>query len=191
MSDSNDSTLTKKAIEVVNGKFYISGDELKVKFDPIDDISTYKDPNLEVIENFLSKMRNQDNRCTAAPYFYVIRTEVKDWAPLDNCDEVKYYWQDHTYDSIADVKKSCKENGFSKEETQNALREVQEFGIKYRWEHRGMFLTETDAKEHLRLNHYHYSHNAHTYVDHAWRAPELSAFFEALFAHFQIPKGNV
>ena len=51
---------------------------------------------------------------------------------------------------------------------------------------RGMFLTETDAKKHLEHNHYHYSENAHTFIKHVWRAPELEAFFEALFSHFEV-----
>jgi len=31
---------------------------------------------VKVIGNFLKEMAKQDNRCTAAPYFYVIRTKV-------------------------------------------------------------------------------------------------------------------
>lgn len=49
---------------------------------------------------------------------------------------------------------------------------------------------EEDAERHLRLNHYHYSKNAHTYVDHAWRAPELKQFFEALFKEFNVDQGG-
>ena len=50
-----------------------------------------------------------------------------------------------------------------------------------------MFLTETDAKRHLELNHYHYSPDAHTYVKHVWRAPRTEAFLRALFDYFGIP----
>ena len=139
-----------------------------------------------VIKDFLQKMVDQDNRATAFPYFYVIRSEVEDSAPVDNCDYTKWYWQDGSYNSLAEITQSCKEMGWSEEETKAAKKEACEYGVKKRWEKIGMFLTETDAKEHLRLNHYHYSKNAHTYVAHAWRAPELSEFFANLFKHFQV-----
>lgn len=135
-----------------------------------------------IIKEFLTKMATQDNRATAAPYFYVIRTKVSDPAPTDNCDRTGWYWNDSTYDTYELLEEAVREAGYDKDELANA----QEYGIKDRWEHRGMFLTEDDAETHLKLNHYHYSPDAHTYVDHAWRAPKLTEFFKALNAHFGI-----
>lgn len=43
-----------------------------------------------------------------------------------------------------------------------------------------MFLTNRSCKEHIRLNHYHYSKNAHSYAMTAWRSPEVSRLFEIL-----------
>ena len=51
-----------------------------------------------------------------------------------------------------------------------------------------MFLTETDANDHLRRNKHHYSKDAATYVEHAWRAPELEQFLKALLEYFEIRK---
>ena len=51
---------------------------------------------------------------------------------------------------------------------------------------RGMFLTESDAEEHLQKNYYHYSPKAHTFVDTAFRAPKLEAFLKALIEFFGI-----
>ena len=144
--------------------------------------------NEAVIKTFLQKMVDQDNRATAFPFFYVIRTEVKDPAPLDNCDETMWYVQDSSYSSLDELKQSLKDNGYGKEDVEYIIKEAVEYGIKKRWEKRGMFLTETDAENHLKLNHYHYSSNAHTYVEHAWRAPELSEFFNSLLQHFKIEK---
>lgn len=143
---------------------------------------------MEQIKQFLQKMVDQDNRATAFPFFYVIRTEVEDSAPLENCDFTRWYIQDSSYGSKAELETSLKEQGYTPEEILELKQEAIEYGIKKRWENRGMFLTETDAKEHLRLNHYHYSHNAHDYVCHAWRAPELAEFFENLMNHFEIKK---
>ena len=51
---------------------------------------------------------------------------------------------------------------------------------------RGMFLTESDAEEHLQKNYYHYSPKAHTFVETAFRAPKLEAFLAALMEFFGI-----
>lgn len=140
----------------------------------------------EVIKTFLTKMATQDNRSTAHPFFYVIRTKVEDHAPIENCDRTRFYWQDSSYDSLDEISGYCKKMDYSDIETQQAIAEAQEYGIKDRWVNRGMFLTEDDAESHLKLNHYHYSPDAHSYVEHAWRAPELSGFFKALFEYFNI-----
>lgn len=136
----------------------------------------------KIIKEFLTKMATQDNRATAAPYFYVIRTKVSDPAPLDNCDRTLVYWNESTYADMDEALLAMQEAGYDKHELANA----QEYGVKDRWEHRGMFLTEEDAEDHLKANHYHYSPDAHTYVDHAWRAPKLKEFFQALHSHFGI-----
>ena len=142
------------------------------------------------IINFLAKMALQDNRATAAPYFYTIKTEVTRMAPTDNCDEIKYYWQDGEYDSIEDIEKECKDMGLDDKQIKRAMNEVSEYGIKREMVSRGVFLTETDANNHLRKNHYHYSKNAHVYLEHAWRAPELQEFLKSLFEYFNVDNGN-
>lgn len=44
------------------------------------------------------------------------------------------------------------------------------------------FLTKTEAKRHLELNHYHYSSKAHTYAMTAWRAPKVERLWSLLEA---------
>lgn len=153
--------------------------------------------DIETIMKFLNEMRTQDNRGTALPIYYVIRTEVEESAPMDNCDYTKYYWNERSWDSFKEVEaeidsqieesypyaENPAEHSYRKNK---AIEEIHEYGVRKRWDERNMFLTEQDAENHLKLNHYHYSHNAHTYVHHAWRAPQLKEFFEALFNHFEI-----
>lgn len=43
-----------------------------------------------------------------------------------------------------------------------------------------MFLTKEEAKEHIRLNHYHYTSEAHTYAMTAWRAPKVERLLKIL-----------
>lgn len=43
-----------------------------------------------------------------------------------------------------------------------------------------MFLTKAEAKNHLELNHYHYTRKAHTYAMTAWRAPKVERLLKIL-----------
>ena len=43
-----------------------------------------------------------------------------------------------------------------------------------------MFLTEKEAREHLKRNCYHYSEDAHTYCMGAWRSPEVEKLWKIL-----------
>lgn len=43
-----------------------------------------------------------------------------------------------------------------------------------------MFLTQIDAENHLRANHYHYSEDAHTYAMTAWRDPRMDKLVNIL-----------
>jgi len=157
------------------------------------------------IKEFLTKMAQQNNRCTAAPYFYVIRTSKKVPA-YSGCGEFIEYYDpedpEEIYDSIEGYITKQKEYQeyddmleIEKEEfdikMEDAEYELEKVELNYEWEEKGMFLTETDAKNHLESNYYHYSKDAHTYVKHSWRAPELKTFFQDLFEYFEIEKGNL
>jgi len=151
---------------------------------------TTKDIDKATITNFLTKMAEQDNRCTRAPYYYVIRTEETYPAPMDFADETEVVWNSETYDSIEALKEYLEGDAMSDEDIYNRLQEATEYGLGRRWVHKGMFLTESDAKDHLTSNHYHYSKNAHTFICYASRAPELEKFMKALFCFFQVDEGN-
>lgn len=43
-----------------------------------------------------------------------------------------------------------------------------------------MFLTKEEAKNHIEINHYHYSSKAHTYAMTAWRAPKVERLLKIL-----------
>lgn len=150
-----------------------------------------KEKSERIIKDFLTEMATQDNRATAFPYFYVIRDKAKVPA-YDGCGEdTEYRWNDETYDSMEELEAYWTENDFTAAEIEEARNDVEEYEYKYEWIQKHMFLTEKDAEDHLRRNHYHYSKDAHTYVDHAWRAPYLEDFLKALFVYFNMPKGNL
>lgn len=41
-------------------------------------------------------------------------------------------------------------------------------------------MNQQEAKRHLKLNHYHYTREAHTYAMTAWRSPVVSRLWEVL-----------
>lgn len=146
--------------------------------------------NKEAIVKFLTQMAQQDNRSTAAPYFYVIRTKIKRYVPDGSGEDTDFVIDGVVYDSEDDARKSLKEYGEDPDRIKKLIASGKRYDYKMDWEHKGMFLTESDAEMHLKRNNYHYSSDAHTYIDHAWRAPELEAFFVALFKEFNIEPKN-
>lgn len=143
------------------------------------------------IKEFLTNMATQDNRCTAFPIYYVIKSKIKrPCAEYEEADFTRVYYGGEEYDSIDDLKEYYSGGDDDDKEflRKDILREAVEVKYKYGWEEKQMFLTETDAENHLRSNKHHYSDDAYTYVKHAWRASELTEFFNNLMKHFEIER---
>jgi hypothetical protein len=152
--------------------------------------------NDQIIRGFLEKMSTQDNACTAWPVFFVIRDAS--WAITDEAYATGDY-------RIRYVNKECCEDVITAEEYDKlparyddvsaddrlhgkcSQEEYKRFCERNLWQHRGLFLTRTDAEQHLELNRHHYSSQAHVYADHVWRAPELEEFLRALHDTYNIP----
>ena len=140
-----------------------------------------------IIKDFLTQMANQDNRSTALPYFYVIKTKRSYAVGRDTSSLYNNYCPED-YDDIEFFNDDYE--GIDNEEYEKlSEKERNKVYIKYYYAEEGMFLTEEDAINHLNCNHYHYSKDAYTYVKHAWRAPDLTNFLKALFKYFEI-KGD-
>lgn len=147
----------------------------------------------QIICEFLEKMSTQDNRATAFPIYFVIRSS--EWVITE---------EGYGDDRVTYVNKGCYEHTITQEEWEK-LPEYEEDAVenedgdklsqenfkafyeKKIWVEHRMFLTETDAKWHLEANSHHYSKDAHTYVKCAADAPELKAFLLALFRTYNIP----
>ena len=147
-------------------------------------------PSHKFITKFLEQMAVQDNRSTAAPYFYTIRDEEEYQCDPDNATSTKVYWDAEDYAYMEELQSSLIESGYDEAEATVEMQGATEYGVGTRWVQNKMFLTETDAEDHLRSNKHHYTDKAHTYVNHAWRAPKLTRFMKALFTHFEIDEGN-
>jgi hypothetical protein len=155
----------------------------------------------KLIVDFLTEMTTQNNRITAHPYYYVIRhpeymqSESCGDDPNGRCERGKTIYvskeePEISYESRADLKASLiEDSGLTGLEADTAIEdEYEPYELVLLWRESGMFLTESDAESHLKKNHYHYGQGAHTYVKHAWRAPQMDSFFKALFNHFGVER---
>lgn len=147
------------------------------------------------IKQFMAEIKEQDNRCTALPYFYVIRSAK--WIPSyrDGEGERETYCRKDDYEnhfSVTSDEEAIEEYKEANDDDEKILNmcdeeilelieeEYDRYSEVQTWEEHGCFFTESDAKSHLKLNNYHYSNNAHTYVKHCWRSPQMKKLFESL-----------
>lgn len=140
--------------------------------------------NRQIIETFLTKMSTQDNRATATPYFYVIHNGYDQILPEGHGGTTKYYVDqfERSFDTEDEIKEHCGEDHVFEE------LKIREYSSERKFEERHMFLTEEEADRHFKVNRYHYSHDAYVYLKHAWRAPDMEEFFNALFDEFGVKR---
>ena len=159
--------------------------------------------HVDTLHATFTEIATQDNRATAAPYYYQIQDEEEIEVAPSDADHHTYSLADEDIygaPSIDEVKKTWLENrGVASEEELDANEKatyneiahaVTKRGIRKVKQHSRLFFTEREAKEHLAANKHHYSHGAITYVSHAWRAPEVAAVWKAMFGLLKIDKGN-
>lgn len=134
------------------------------------------------------KIKAQNNRATATPYFYVIHTEKWRVAHDDyHHGDTKQVWVDVKsgegthYDSKEEAIFDLMEKGHSREEVVNTL---EEFTLEKYIEEENVFLTQEAYEDHVRLN----GHNLcrggeyYSYVKHAFRNPEMTGLLNAIHA---------
>lgn len=158
------------------------------------------DDHKNIVAEFISQMNSQDNHCTATPYYFCIRSRV--YGPSyheEDYDRLAAVNDDGLIDSDESINGLCKKLVENELLTDSDLmdedgdelddfdlrsmledKKIQVFSEKAGWEESGVFFTETDAKNHLERNSHHYSADAHTYVKHCFRAPELEQFFKSV-----------
>ncbi len=144
------------------------------------------------LREFMHEVNTQDCRGTARPFYYVIRTAIF-VASYHEDEGDRFVWvrkddgETITADNIEQAIKEYHEYMLDDDEvlSDSEIEEILEsdferYAEKKEWAEHGCFFTESDANQHLKANHYHYSSDAHTYVKHCWRAPAMEKFFEAL-----------
>jgi len=160
----------------------------------------------EWLQEFMTRINEQDNRITKTPIFYFIRcpkriyrvdsdiadgeTWVGDEGEEYSREELEQrIWEDSKDDGSV-VYDAIQSRGVlieSKEDiTDSVLRRIaaavglEEIGYRDTKELKAPFLTEEAAKRHIAQNKHHYPDGVDTYVDHAWRNPEIKRLYECL-----------
>lgn len=159
--------------------------------------------DIQFLIDLQKELKEQDNDCQAAPRFWTIGDYKM--VPCPEGYEEDYHVNMPNRDYYGNLQDLLDE--IRKEEYDNysddAKEEFREIGceisalnwlkehydkdteivpvVEEHFIHRDtMFLTKAEAKEHLRLNHYHYSKEAHTYAMTAWRAPKVEKLLKIL-----------
>jgi len=155
---------------------------------------------IEFLKELQQELKTQDHDYQAAPRFWTvgdyrwIRTSEDDaerysvYLPNDaECYELQAFLKEVPTEcyAIEDVSEfqniDCETEAI--EWIQNNIDEDAEL-IPEKKEHftqpNTMFLTKQEAKDHIRLNHYHYTDEVHTYAMTAWRAPKVERLLNIL-----------
>lgn len=141
-------------------------------------------------------IRVQDNRATAHPYFFQIMETKRVYGMHEDYADtfVWVYKNDHELrfdsDETSEIiewleereidfnKEKFTANYFYQEETIEATGFFKCF-YKEESTYKGVFLSEKSIENHIKLNHYHYS-QPKSYVDHAFRNPDMELIFSFL-----------
>lgn len=163
---------------------------------------TLTDDDIKFLREMAHELKTQDNRATGAPYYYTVRIfkEVTgmDWRYSDDTVYVRLDGNDpEEYETEEAALKQLVEEGYTPEEAQEHFdNHYEKFGkFEYREDH-NVFLTYKGYLEHMRLNAHNYpgkkdgdrytaeddkrSNLVYSYVQHAFRNPEMARLIEIL-----------
>lgn len=138
---------------------------------------------LQFVRELIGEIDSQDNRCTAVPYFYVIRTQETIAVP-DGCgDEIRYLHCDGEMMTEAEVREWAEEPDKDIDDiiddSDGCLTKYDIMKRMVTPENHNVFFTEKACRKHIESNHYHFT-LPQDYVRHAWRNPEMDQIFEVL-----------
>ncbi|MDD5547029.1 MAG: hypothetical protein PHO67_07765 [Candidatus Omnitrophica bacterium] len=125
------------------------------------------------------RLKTQDNRATRAPYYFTVRCVHEEPVPDGFTDEIRYV-HDGTPFTEEELRKYCEDNDLDFEQFKEnscrayCVRDVEEF--------KNFFFTEEGYNEHMKLNghNYRYCKEVNSYVDHAFRNPEIEQLLSAI-----------
>ncbi|MDH6670192.1 hypothetical protein M2277_000836 [Paenibacillus sp. LBL] len=157
--------------------------------------------DIEFLKSLQSELNSQVNDCQASPRFWVVGDYRWVECSQDNAERFSVYLPSagESYELngyLQEIKEDKELSGEAYEDFEDigcedsALEWIQTYQDEdahlcpERKEHfvreNTMFLTKSEAKQHIELNHYHYTKEAHTYAMTAWRAPAVERLLQIL-----------
>lgn len=132
------------------------------------------------IKDYLIGIANTDRYGTAFPVYYVIKDKTTEFVK----DE---YGEPHVYEDGCFHSYEYFQDDMTKEEFES-MDEIVNGYMEDVWstQNNTMFLTEDEAKQHLKENSHHYSEDAYVYCCHIWRNEPLKQFIMNLFDYFGV-----
>lgn len=137
------------------------------------------DKSAEFLIELNRRLNTQDNRATADPYYFTVRCVSEVPVPDGFTDDIRYV-HDGTPFTETELKQYCEDNELDFDSFKDkrcdkyCVRDVAEF--------KNFFFTEEGYNEHMRLNGHNYGHykEVNSYVDHAFRNPEIESLLEVI-----------
>ena len=151
--------------------------------------------NWNFLKEFMNRVKTQDNRGTASPYYFTVCCKKEVAVPEGSTGNVKYYdsnsCESYTYEEL---KKRFKEwnddddddTEWNEEDDENFEEYQEKYCQKYDvdedYEYENVFFTEKGYEDHIKLNGHNYRHfkKYYSYVKCAFRNPEIEGLFKAL-----------
>ena len=166
-----------------------------------------KSSEIKFLKELQQELLTQDKLCQADPRFWVIRDYRWDIVPDEYAEQYRIYdsegdswtvkqFNEHLnnscdYDEVlngfdlSDIENADKHDWYDIVDALNEEFGTNEFKILGVVENTfivpdTMFLTNREAKEHLKKNDYHYTSKAHTFAMTAWRSPQVERLIHIL-----------
>jgi quinol monooxygenase YgiN len=142
---------------------------------------TISDEAAAFLAKLAENIETQDARCTAAPYYFVVRCIKEISAPEGSTGETRYYDRSGgcSY-TEEELRAQCKED--DEDFDDYVLSTCDKYDLQEIEEYENVFLTYEGYKQHMALNGHNYRHfkAADSYVKHAFRNPEMKLLVEAV-----------
>ena len=145
---------------------------------------------IEFMRDLAREMKEQDCRCTASPYYYIVQASRQVVAPADygNGEASHYYHADwgegHTREEWEPIIAQHNEENDDSIDLDTFIDNCDEFGMHDIDVEENVFLTFRSYEQHMKMNGHNYRHlkNVQSYVKHCFRNPEMEKLFEAIMA---------
>lgn len=139
------------------------------------------DEAAEFLKSLSHRMKTQDNRCTADPYYITIQKIVDRGVPSGCGEKSSWYHYDicESFDEES-LKQYCEENDLDVDEFKD---ECTEYDVSEKEEYENFFLTYEGYEQHVKLNGHNIARECnsfHNYVQYASRNPELEMLYKCI-----------